>query len=185
MTATLGDDGNARLPHGRRTVPKDDARLEALGALEELNATLGCALAARPNWSFGGPVARIQSELVDLGALLAAVPDSGPTHPFPASALEFLDRLQAQLEEQVDPLLSVLLPGGDPLAAWLHLARAQCRRVERRVVTLARRYRVAGVFLAYLNRLGAVLFLLARRANRDAATEEPRFLLREEREREA
>ena len=163
-----GDAGETSLGDGTR-VPKDDARIEAFGTVDELNAVLGLALArgvpdeARP-W-----LERIQNELFDLGADLAV-----PLVDAKRERLRVSDEQVAALEELCDranapleALRSFVLPGGTEAAALLHLARTICRRAERLAVTLARTEDVNPTALAYLNRLSDLLFILARAANAD------------------
>lgn len=185
MASRSGDDGNTKL-HGGRRVPKDDLRLEAYGAIDELNAALGWARAANASLIQDRALARIQSELFDLGVEVATPRENNPAAeqvaPFPVSALDLLERDLREGENRVAPMMSVVLPGGDELAARYQLARSVCRRAERRVVTLARRERISGVVLRYLNRLGDLLFVLAREANQDRGVVEPEWHSRELRE---
>jgi cob(I)alamin adenosyltransferase len=175
-----GDAGETGLYGGAR-VSKDDARVEAYGTVDELNCALGVARAAlSPDMEHatdtGLLLARLQRELFDLGAELATPParlDSklGQRVPLVTDGrigeLEtHIDRMDATLE----PLKAFILPGGTPLSAALHVARAVCRRAERRAVTLARMDTgtVRPEALRYLNRLSDLLFVLARYANHDA-----------------
>jgi cob(I)alamin adenosyltransferase len=109
---------------------------------------------------------RIQNELFDLGAELAGVPQ--PAGDRLARLEQLLDRLNAKL----GPLPEFILPTGTPTAAALHQARTVCRRAERSVVALARREQLQPWVVPYLNRLGDVLFVLARWANRLAKRRE-------------
>jgi cob(I)alamin adenosyltransferase len=166
-----GDKGSTALGDGRR-VPKDRARVEAFGTVDELNAVLGLAVAAGPDGETAALVRRIQNDLFDLGAdlCLPETPRSG--RQATRSALRITPAHVRPLEEAIDrlnpplgTLRSFVLPGGSPAAAWLHLARTVCRRAERRVVTLAGKERVNPQTVVYLNRLSDLLFVLARRAN--------------------
>lgn len=164
-----GDDGKTGLI-GKGRVAKDDPRVTAYGTVDELNAVLGlvraelAATAATPD-GVDPLIARIQHRLFDLGAELAtpaAMANQqtiGDTHVAELEAA--IDRYEAQLE----PLREFILPGGCRLAAEFHLARAVCRRAERLVVTLAAGAAVRPEVLRYLNRLGDLLFVLARSAN--------------------
>jgi len=166
-----GDGGQTDLFGGAR-VDKDDARVEAYGAVDELNAVIGVAAAASTQEDQRDACQRIQSELFDLGSHLAT-PD--PAHrekyglPAPSetqvAALETsIDGLEAELE----PLTTFVLPGGTPAAAAFHQARTVCRRAERGVVSLARSDDVDPFVLRYLNRLSDLLFVMARVENRRA-----------------
>jgi cob(I)alamin adenosyltransferase len=166
-----GDAGETSLGSGER-VPKDDARIEAYGDVDELNALLGVALA---RGAAADSLERIQNDLFDVGADLAV-----PLSDTKRERLRVTAEQVAWLEERCDeanadlPMLrSFILPGGTETAALLHLARTVCRRAERRVVTLAGREEVNPQARAYLNRLSDLLFILARAANAQAGAEEP------------
>ena len=157
-----GDAGQTGLFGGPR-VAKDDPRIEAYGAVDELNAALGLARAESLPPEIDTLLARIQNELFDLGAELATPNPAahgmavlGPAH---CEALEqAIDRHEAGLP----PLKEFILPGGSRGAAALHLARTICRRAERRLVTLANSSAepVSANLVIYLNRLGDLLFVL-------------------------
>jgi cob(I)alamin adenosyltransferase len=166
-----GDAGETSLGSGER-VAKDDARIEAYGDVDELNALLGVALA---RGAAADPLERIQNDLFDVGADLAV-----PLSDTKRQRLRVTAEQVAWLEQRCDeanadlPMLrSFILPGGTETAALLHLARTVCRRAERRVVTLAGREEVNPQARAYLNRLSDLLFILARAANAQAGAEEP------------
>ena len=150
---------------------KDDPRIEAYGTVDELNAALGVARAARPDPDADARLARVQDDLFVVGSALADPDPSGPFHravkPEHASALEAgIDDLETELE----PLRQFILPGGSPAAASIHLARTVCRRAERQVVRLAHQpdESVPAEVIVYLNRLSDFLFVLARAVNRRA-----------------
>jgi cob(I)alamin adenosyltransferase len=166
-----GDAGETGLFGGSR-VPKDDARVEAYGTVDELNCVLGLARAALPASSTLDPLlARLQSELFDLGSELATPPARLETRlgaRIPLTTDERVTAIEAEidrLEEPLPPLKNFILPGGTSAAAALHVARAVCRRAERCVVALARTETVRPEALRYLNRLSDLLFVLARYAN--------------------
>jgi cob(I)alamin adenosyltransferase len=165
-----GDEGLTGLL-GSRRVPKDDGRIESCGTIDELNAVLGTARAAGLDAGADALVGRLQRELFEVGAAVADPDPSGPFHatitPAHATGLEaIIDALEAELP----PLSRFILPGGAPAAAALHLARALCRRAERRVVNLGRQpgEHVSDAVRIYLNRLGDLLFVLARAVNHRA-----------------
>lgn len=165
-----GDRGETDLMGGSR-VRKDHLRVEAMGAVDELNAVLGVAIAALPPGDAADRLARIQNDLFTLGAELALPPRGRPAKPFPplgeervAALEEALDALQAEIGRQ----RAFVLPGGSPGASALHVARAVARRVERRVVALDREEAVNPQILRYLNRLSSLLHGFALKANRDA-----------------
>jgi cob(I)alamin adenosyltransferase len=159
-----GDDGETSLGDGTR-VPKIDARIEALGAVDELNSVIGWVLAAE---DAPGVLGKIQNELFDLGADLS-VPGGTDGKERLRLSQEAVDRLEAHCDAvnaELEPLKSFVLPGGSELAARLYLARAVARRAERDVL----RVEGAGPLVAvYLNRLSDLLFILARAANQGGA----------------
>ncbi len=164
-----GDQGETALGDGSR-VPKDHPRVAAYGEVDELNAVLGLLLNQLPEPD-RDLVRGIQNDLFDVGADLCvpAQPNETPgqklrLRPEQATRLEgVIDRLNARLT----PLTSFVLPGGQPAAAWCHLARTVCRRAERAVVTLAHSEGVNPQVIVYLNRLSDLLFVLARVCNAD------------------
>ncbi len=167
-----GDAGQTSLGDGQR-VSKADLRVEALGAVDELNALLGVVLAGDPPAEFRPWLERIQNELFDLGADLAVPLAETKRERLRVSSeqVEWLEGLCDEANERLEPLRSFVLPGGTEPAALLHLARTVCRRAERVMVALAAETDVNPDALAYLNRLSDLLFILARAANADG--EEP------------
>lgn len=160
-----GDRGETSLGDGTR-VPKTDPRIEAYGTVDELNATLGLALAAAPV-EFRPWLERIQNELFDLGADLSVpLEDERERLRIEQSQIDALEELCDLVNTRLAPLRSFVLPGGTEAAARLHLARTVCRRAERRVLVLTERgASVNPLAVAYLNRLSDLLFILARAAN--------------------
>jgi cob(I)alamin adenosyltransferase len=170
-----GDEGSTGLFGGAR-VAKDDLRIEAYGTVDELNALLGLVRAAGPPEAAAAVVERIQHELFHLGAQLAALdPSRLKVSLIGAKQIETAERDIDRFERQLPTLTAFILPGGSAAAATLHVARTVCRRAERRLVTLraADPDGVPDVLLRYLNRLGDLLFVLARVANQATSTEEP------------
>lgn len=169
-----GDRGETDLFGGTR-VAKDHLRVEAYGAVDELNAALGIAAAASAETDVRALAAELQSRLFDLGALLAT-PDAerrakaaelpGPTQ----DDVDLLERRIDAFETELAPLRRFVLPGGTAAAAGFHLARTVCRRAERRVVALGRSEPVDPLALRFLNRLSDLLFVLARVENRRAGS---------------
>lgn len=163
-----GDDGTTALGDGSR-VDKDDARIEAYGAVDELNAVLGLLQANCPDFAELALVRSISNDLFDVGADLCVPSASDPAaddrlRVVPAQ-VERLERAIDRVNEPLAPLASFVLPGGSAAAGWCHLARTVCRRAERRVMTLGRTAAVNPVVAIYLNRLSDLLFVLARSAN--------------------
>ncbi len=153
-----GDDGTTGLGDGSR-VPKDGPRVEAYGCVDEANSAIGVVLAvpAIPA-DVAELLTRVQHELFDLGGELC-IPGHRAIQGSHVLALE--EALDA-FNERLPALQEFILPGGGPAAAACHLARAICRRAERRSWTLARAETVAAEPLQYLNRLSDLLFVLAR-----------------------
>ncbi len=153
-----GDDGTTGLGDGAR-VPKDDARVEAYGTIDELNSVLGLVLAA-PNLpqTVKACLTSVQHELFDLGGELC-IPGYRLITP------EHIARLEStldQLNDTLPPLEDFILPSGGPATAACHVARAVSRRAERRVWTLAKREPINEEAARYLNRLSDLLFVIAR-----------------------
>jgi len=164
----IGDDGTTRLGGGQ-TVDKDDLRIETYGTVDELNSSLGAAVALGLAPEVASELARVQNELFHLGADLCVLEEDKPALPMPQIAGGHVDALEAcidRLSESLGPLENFILPGGSPGAAALHVARTVCRRAERLLAALARRDRVNPETLRYLNRLSDALFVMARFENR-------------------
>ncbi|HPF13599.1 MAG: cob(I)yrinic acid a,c-diamide adenosyltransferase [Planctomycetes bacterium] len=161
-----GDDGTTGLGDGQR-VPKDQVRITAYGTVDELSSVLGVLMTLPGVEPVAAWVRQIQNDLFDLGADLA-VPGKGGERL--RITPEYVKRLESWIDEAnegLEPLKSFVLPGGHPLAAWMHMARTVCRRAERWVVTLTREEpeRTGLEPLHYLNRLSDLFFVLSRRAN--------------------
>ena len=175
-----GDKGKTSLFSGER-VPKHHIRIEAYGDLDELNSVLGVVAAYLPTkeQTIQADFEGIQSNLFLAGAWLATTPDSSATgYLTPLSAT-----ISTNLEGRIDALSEVLpvlkefiLPGGQPVAAWSHVARTVCRRCERRLTELIEVTDAGSGELAiiqvYLNRLSDYLFVLARYLNHSLGTAE-------------
>ena len=167
-----GDDGTTGLFGGER-VGKDHPRVEAYGTVDELNACLGLAAACcSPTDAWARrlleTLGRIQSRLFDIGADLATPPGSKHEERIERVSADHVREAETWIDgidSENEPLREFILPGGSPLAAQLHLARAVCRRAERQVVRLAAEGPLRSDLLAYLNRLSDLLFTLARAAN--------------------
>jgi cob(I)alamin adenosyltransferase len=169
-----GDKGETGLFDGTR-VPKDAARVEAYGAVDELNAVLGSALAVLEDHEIAAVLADLQRDLFVVGARLAD-PRLGRSRTekdrFDESRAARLEALIDRFETALPPLNRFILPGGARAGAALHLARTVCRRAERRAVTLAREVEIDSAVITYINRLSDLLFVLARAANKRAGAEE-------------
>jgi cob(I)alamin adenosyltransferase len=158
-----GDEGTTGLADGSR-VAKDAARVEAMGAVDELNATLGVLLAESLPEDVRACLTTVQHDLFDLGGELSV-----PGHPVMSEA--HVARLEALLEEfnrRLPPLKDFILPGGSRAASLAHVVRTVCRRAERRLVALTHIEKLAPTLLQYLNRLSDLMFVLARTLNHRA-----------------
>ena len=167
-----GDAGTTALGDGTR-VPKDDLRIEAYGTVDELSSVIGLALALgddeREEGRLDAMLLAIQNDLFDLGADLCVPPSAGEEKRLRITS-GYVERLEGWIDEHnegLEPLSSFILPGGRPLAAWLHLARTVARRAERLAFALSAREgaEVGSEALRYLNRLSDLFFVLGRVAN--------------------
>ncbi|WP_421725632.1 cob(I)yrinic acid a,c-diamide adenosyltransferase [Bauldia sp.] len=161
-----GDDGTSALGSGERR-PKSDWRFEAIGTIDELNASLGTArLAIAPD--LDAMVARIQNDLFDLGADLAVPQDESRQRERLRVVSAQVERLEAEIDALNDglaPLTSFILPGGSPAAAALHISRTVARRAERVMTALNAAEPLNPAALTYVNRLSDFLFVASRVAN--------------------
>ena len=171
-----GDKGDTGLFGGGR-VPKSHPRVDAYGAVDELNTAIGLARALEAMPRIDEVLVPIQRDLFAIGALLATPDREKMKSHLDKARID--DRRIAELESAIDdadrelePLKSFILPGGTPKAAALHVARTVCRRAERRVIALGADEQIPPIVVIYLNRLSDLLFTLARLANRRAGAGE-------------
>lgn len=169
-----GDAGQTSLFDNSR-VSKADARVDAYGEVDELNACIGAARAGGVDRDIAEALDAIQKDLFAVGARLAD-PSSRIAERVVKAAvtgadIERLERTIDRLETELPPLRRFILPGGSQPGALLHLARTVCRRAERRVVGLGEDQVDAGV-IVYLNRLSDLLFVMARAVNHRAGAPE-------------
>lgn len=155
-----GDDGSTGLGDGMR-VAKNSARIEAIGDIDELNSQLGLLLTEALPDSMRITLTRIQHELFELGGELSI-----PNY------VRISDAMVTQLEQELDamndallPLKEFILPGGSRPTALCHVARAVCRRAERRLVALNQQESISPAAIKYLNRLSDLLFVMCRAIN--------------------
>lgn len=166
-----GDAGTTALFGGKR-VPKDHPRVEAYGAVDELNSALGVAIVSVRQARLVTVLRDIQNELFNIGSELAS--EGGKSAKFaalftdPDQKIAALEKLTDEYDAKVPPLRTFILPGGSEAGATLHLCRTICRRAERLVVRLSREEKVTPSVGAYLNRLSDLLFVLARYVNKAA-----------------
>ena len=163
ITTRTGDAGETGLGDGSR-VPKDAARIHALGDLDELNSAIGVVLAEEIPDGVREALSQAQHDLFDLGGEVCI-----PGHAMVGEAQ--VKRLETLIETHnapLSPLKEFILPGGTRAAAAAHLARTVCRRAERSLVALGRKEVVSEAARQYLNRLSDLLFVLGRTLNRGA-----------------
>jgi cob(I)alamin adenosyltransferase len=157
-----GDAGETGLGDGSR-VAKDSPRIDAIGAVDELNSCIGVLLAEALAEELREALVGVQHDLFELGGALS-IPGHDRIVPAHVERLEqLLDRYNADLP----PLKDFILPGGSRAAALSHLARTVCRRAERRIVALASTEALSPYCVQYLNRLSDLLFVLSRVINRN------------------
>jgi cob(I)alamin adenosyltransferase len=154
ITARTGDDGYTDIINGKR-LRKDHPLIECLGTLDELNAFLGDAKTALGVCPSSDIISGIQKDLsLIMGALAGMSVPAGVSVPDEAR----LNSLIAELEASLPPLTAFAVPGANPASAKLHIARAVCRRAERRLIALERQTMAVA---PYINRLSDLLFLMA------------------------
>ncbi len=174
-----GDEGKTSVIGAR--VAKDDARVEAYGTIDELNATVGQAVAVIRRDNDGrwddmlAQLTAIQHELFDCGS------DLSYAAPVPEK-MKVTDEMAAQLEQWIDqyedrtpPIARFILPGGSEQAAALHVCRTVCRRAERRIVALAALQPCPQPVVKYVNRLSDYFFAAARAANALLGTQDVEY----------
>jgi len=176
-----GDKGETGLVGGKR-VPKDSPRVEAYGAVDELNSIVGLARAFNEEKLNDGEahqfldevLRQIQDELFDLGSELATPPDFFKEGMYRVGDGEIkrLEKLIDRCQEDLQPLKSFVLPGGGRIGGYLHQCRTVCRRAERDILRLSRTEEVNSALLKYINRLSDLFFVLARWISKQMGKEE-------------
>ena len=178
-----GDKGFTKLVGGKK-VPKDAARIAAYGTIDELNSALGLARVFNDDGKDHSPAAqrldqifrRLQNELFDLGSELATPSDFSYEGMFKVGEDEVkaLEKLIDELQKDLTPLNSFILPGGGKVSGFLHQARTVCRRAEREILRLSREEEIGPGPLQYVNRLSDLLFVLSRWVSKNLG--EPEYL---------
>ena len=176
-----GDKGETSLFGGAR-VSKDDPRIRAYGAVDELSAFVGYARQSVADTELAELLADVQNNLFDMGADLATPPDSKLREALPMLSEDDSKKLEGWIDDydaKLPPLNSFILPGGTEAAARLHLCRTVCRRAEIALVALRGRETLRQENLVYLNRLSDLLFVLARFVNHTLGVQERPWRKRE------
>ncbi len=164
----LGDKGDTVTLTGEK-VHKDDQKIEAQGQLDELNAILGVAVAFSEDRSITDALQKVQREIFIIGAELSVQKSRKKIN---LKHVEELEDTIDKLQDKLPALANFVLPGGCKTASLLHYARTICRRTERRLVPLYKEEKIDDIALTYLNRLGDLLFTMARHANRKKRVDE-------------
>ncbi len=159
--ARSGDDGQTNLGAGTRT-DKDSPPIETLGAIDELNTWIGALAAMATSAALRDRLLDIQHDLFDLAVQI----NSAEVSWLSSRHISRVERFSEELGASLEPAKSVILPGGGQFASSAHIARAVCRRAERRLVSLRESYPPSETCgIAYLNRLSDFLFAAARAEN--------------------
>lgn len=158
----FGDTGNTSLLGGT-VVPKNDPRLEAYGAVDELNAVLGIVVSFSEKSDITESVLKMQSDLFIIGAELSS--KNGKTKQLSPKRVSEIESEIDKIEAELPPLHHFIIPGGSKTASLLHLARTVCRRAERAIVALSQKDKVNPDLIVYMNRVGDLLFVLGRYEN--------------------
>lgn len=163
-----GDGGQTGL-FGARRVSKDSPRVDAYGDIDELNSCIGLAISKSRREEISGALRDIQRMLFVAGADLATeLPEEGAEDRIVRIGRDQTKMVEGRIDElysKLPKLGKFILPGGTELAAQIHVARAVCRRTERRIVSLARREKINPEIIPFFNRLSTLLFDIARYAN--------------------
>lgn len=169
-----GDKGTTQLIGGSR-VPKSSLRIEAYGTVDELNSYIGLIRDQEINSTSKDQLVEIQDRLFTIGSLLASDGTSKMKLPeVHEEDITFLESCIDKMDEELEPMKSFILPGGNTTVSFCHIARCVCRRAERVTVDLDANQEVSPIILTYLNRLSDYLFVLGRMLSKELnATEIP------------
>lgn len=160
-----GDDGSTGLI-GNKRVSKSNPRIIAYGAVDEINSALGVVLSLNPDKDIRDLLVKIQNDLFVLGADLANSDLKNTSNRITQDMVHFLEEQIDRLEKELSPITYFILPGGDPIATQVHLARAISRRAETCIVSLSEKEQVNKTGQIYTNRLSDLLFVIARVINK-------------------
>jgi cob(I)alamin adenosyltransferase len=160
-----GDDGSTGLIGGNR-IRKSSPRIIAYGTVDELNSSLGIALSLKLDTDIADLLIKIQNDLFVVGADLANPDLKNISNRVTDDMVQFLESSIDELEKELSPISYFILPGGDPIASHVHMARAISRRAETSIVYLAEIEEINKTCKIYINRLADLLFVIARVINK-------------------
>ena len=181
-----GDTGTTALFGGTR-VPKDHARIESYGTVDELNSYIGLIRDQEINQHFKDILVEIQDRLFTVGAILATPPENEVLKNgqkrlqnlgIIESDIELLEKEIDSMEDSLPQMTHFVLPGGHTTVSYCHIARCVCRRAERLAVHLSHNEPVANIAIKYLNRLSDYLFVLARKLSKELNADEVKWIPR-------
>ncbi len=181
-----GDTGTTALFGGTR-VPKDHARIESYGTVDELNSYIGLIRDQEMKQHYKDILIEIQDRLFTVGAILATPPEKEVLKNgqkrlqnlgIIESDIELLEKEIDTMEDSLPQMTHFVLPGGHTTVSYCHIARCVCRRAERLAVHLSHNEPVADIAIKYLNRLSDYLFVLARKLSKDLSAVEVQWIPR-------
>lgn len=173
-----GDKGMTSLIGGKR-VPKNSARLESYGTIDELNSYLGMIRSFQIDLQVVEELVIIQSRLFDIGGNLATDPEQTEIKVrlgVKENDIDLLEKAIDRMDAEVPPMKYFVLPGGNQVVSFCHMARTVCRRAERRILDLSGETIVDELVLRYINRLSDYLFILSRKLAFDGGLEEMKWI---------
>jgi cob(I)alamin adenosyltransferase len=181
-----GDTGTTALFGGTR-VPKDHARIESYGTVDELNSFIGLIRDQEIDQHYKDVLIEIQDRLFTVGAILATPPENEVLKNgqkrlqnlgIIESDIELLEKEIDSMEDSLPQMTHFVLPGGHTTVSYCHIARCVCRRAERLAVHLSHNEPVADIAIKYLNRLSDYLFVLARKLSKELNADEVKWIPR-------
>jgi cob(I)alamin adenosyltransferase len=170
-----GDDGTTALFSGKR-VHKHHIRIKAYGSIDELNSWVGLIRDNTDNKKQSDELIHIQKQLLILGSQLASEGSTNPISPLETADVDFIEQAIDRMTAQLAVLRNFVIPGGDPLVSYAHLARCVCRRAEREMTKLREKEKVAKLAIIYINRLSDYFFTLSRKFAQDCQVEEIKWI---------
>jgi cob(I)alamin adenosyltransferase len=172
-----GDDGTTALIGGNR-VMKDDERIEAYGTVDELNSWIGLLRDQTIDERSIRVLIEIQDRLFTIESLLAKGSGEFKLPKISEDDVVLLENEIDAMNEHLPPLTRFILPGGHTTVSYCHLARTVCRRAERIMIKVNRKYPIDPLTIKYVNRLSDYLFVLSRKISRDCGAVETPWIAR-------